>query len=119
MEPVRLSAKLDQITDHWHPRIVAAVNDHEVKLAKLKGEFDWHHHADADELFLVLDGRLVIRLRDREVTLDPGDLFVVPKGVDHQPVAEDEVAVLLVEPVGTRNTGNVQTARTVERPEHL
>ncbi len=119
MEPVRLSDKLAQIDDHWHPRIIASLNGQDVKLAKLRGEFVWHHHADADELFLVLDGDLLMRLRDGDVELHAGDLFVVPRGVEHQPVADGEVAVLLFEPSGTLNTGNVRTRQTVDRPERL
>jgi mannose-6-phosphate isomerase-like protein (cupin superfamily) len=113
MEKVNLADKLSQFTDCWRPRIVGELNGQHVKVAKLRGEFVWHHHADADELFLVLAGRLVIQLRDGEVTLQPGELFIVPRGVDHRPVADDDVHVLLFEPIGTLNTGNVVNERTV------
>jgi mannose-6-phosphate isomerase-like protein (cupin superfamily) len=112
VDPITLSDKLEQIRDHWHPHVVAEANGQQVKLAKVMGEFVWHRHDDADEFFLVLSGRLTIRFRDGAVTLEPGDAFVVPRGVDHQPVAADETHILLVEPVGTRNTGDVRDART-------
>lgn len=118
MEKVNLKEKLALITKHWHPGIVGRVNETEVKLAKLQGEFDWHHHADEDELFLVLEGRLLLRFRDRDVWLERGEMLVVPKGVEHKPVAPGEVHILLVEQAGTRNTGTVETERTVV-PEWL
>ncbi|MFB4422761.1 cupin domain-containing protein [Streptomyces sp. QL37] len=104
--PVVLADRLAQFSELWSPKIVAGVNDYEVKLAKVKGEFVWHTHEDTDELFLVVTGRLTIRLRDGDVTLDPGELFVVPRGVEHCPVAEEETAILLLEPAGTVNTGD-------------
>ncbi len=119
MDKVNLADKLARFTDLWNPRVVGELNGQEVKLAKLKGEFVWHHHANADELFLVLRGRLVIQLRDRTVTLDPGELFIVPRGVEHRPVADDEVHVLLFEPSGTLNTGNVIDARTAHDLERI
>jgi mannose-6-phosphate isomerase-like protein (cupin superfamily) len=105
-EPVDLAAKLEQIDGHWSPRIVARYNDNQVVVAKVLGEFVWHSHPDTDDLFLVLDGRLTIELRDRSVQLGPGQLFVVPRGVEHRPRADVETQVLLVEPVGTPNTGD-------------
>ena len=119
MEKVNLQAKLAQIHDHWNPRIVADVNDAQVKLTKVQGEFEWHHHEHEDELFLVLHGRLLMQFRDREVWLEPGELIVVPRGVEHRPVAPEEAHVMLVEPAGTLNTGNVRSARTRERLERL
>jgi mannose-6-phosphate isomerase-like protein (cupin superfamily) len=119
LEVVNLADKLARFTDHWSPRVVGELNGQQVKLAKLKGEFVWHHHEDADELFLVLKGRLVIQLRDGEVTLGPGEIFIVPSGIEHKPVAEDEVHVLLFEPSGTLNTGNVTDARTVQDCERI
>ncbi|MFJ4838162.1 cupin domain-containing protein [Streptomyces sp. NPDC088746] len=104
--PVVLADKLAQISELWSQKIVADVNDYEVKLAKVKGEFVWHTHEDTDELFLVVTGRLTIQLRDGDVTLGPGELFVVPRGVEHCPVAEEETAILLLEPAGTVNTGD-------------
>jgi mannose-6-phosphate isomerase-like protein (cupin superfamily) len=119
MEPITLSEKLEQIHDLWQPHVVADVNGQHVKLAKVQGEFVWHHHDDADEFFLVLSGRLTIRFRDGDVTLGPGEAFVVPRGVDHQPVATGETHILLFEPAGTRNTGNVREARTQDTPRYL
>lgn len=113
VDKVNLKEKLALITEHWHPGIVARVNDTEVKLAKIQGEFDWHQHAGEDELFLVLEGRLLLRFRDRDVWLDAGEMLVVPRGVEHKPVAPEEVHLLLVEPAGTLNTGTVETERTV------
>ena len=117
--PINLQEKLSQIDEFWSPRIVGELNGQHVKLAKLSGEFFWHHHADEDELFLVLDGRLRIRLPDDEVTLDPGECFIVPRGVEHLPIAEPEAHVLLFEPAGTLNTGNVRNERTIDAPKRL
>ena len=119
MDKVNLAEKLTRFTDHWSPRIIGELNGQHVKLVKLKGDFVWHHHDDADELFLVLDGRLVIQLRDREIALARGELFIVPRGVEHRPRADAEVHVLLFEPVGTLNTGNVRDERTVHDPETI
>lgn len=119
MDKVNLAEKLAAFTEHWSPRIVGELNGQHVKVVKLKGEFVWHHHADADELFLVLAGRLVIRLRDRDVMLGRGELFIVPKGVEHKPVADAEAHVLLFEPAGTLNTGNVTNERTVADPARI
>ena len=114
MDKIDLGAKLATFDEAWSPRIVAELNDSHVKLAKLKGEFVWHHHESEDELFLVLSGRLLMRFREREVWLEPGQLIVVPKGVEHCPVAPDEVHVMLIEPKTTLNTGNLRNERTVE-----
>lgn len=107
---VKLADKLSQFDDHWAPRTVAEFNGHDVMVVKVKGEFTWHHHDDTDDLFLVLSGRVTIRLRDGDVELGPGELFVVPAGVEHQPVATEEAALLLIEPSGTPNTGDDATA---------
>ena len=104
--PVNLADKLAQFSELWSQKKVAALNDYEVKLAKLKGEFVWHTHEDTDELFLVISGRLTIQLRDGDVVLEPGELFVVPRGVEHCPRADEETAILLFEPAGTVNTGD-------------
>ncbi|MFC5671979.1 cupin domain-containing protein [Streptomyces incanus] len=104
--PVNLARKLSQFDELWAQKKVADLNDYEVKLAKLKGEFVWHTHEDTDELFLVISGRLTIQLRDGDVTLEPGELFVVPRGVEHRPVADEETAILLLEPAGVLNTGD-------------
>jgi mannose-6-phosphate isomerase-like protein (cupin superfamily) len=119
MDKVNLAEKLSLFDDYWHPRIVAELNGQQVKLAKLKGEFEWHHHEREDELFLVIKGRLTIKLRDRDVLLEEGECVVVPRGVEHKPVAEEEAHLLLFEPATTLNTGNVRSERTVEDPEHL
>jgi mannose-6-phosphate isomerase-like protein (cupin superfamily) len=111
---VRLSEKLDLFQDLWSPKVVAAVNEFHVKLVKLEGEFVWHCHEAEDELFLVLRGRLRIQLREHEVALGPGELVVVPHGVEHRPVADDEVHVLLLEPKTTVNTGTAGGERTRE-----
>ena len=110
MSAINLAQKLATFSDHWSPKIVAQFNGHDVMVVKLKGEFNWHSHPETDDFFLVLEGRLTIQLRDRDVRLGPGELFVVPKGVEHRPVAEEEVHVLLIEPEGTPNTGDEATA---------
>jgi mannose-6-phosphate isomerase-like protein (cupin superfamily) len=119
MDKVNLLEKFDSFQEHWSPKIAAEVNDHAVKLVKLKGEFVWHHHADEDELFFVVRGRLTIRFRDRDVVLEPNELLVVPRGVEHKPVAEEETWILLVEPTATLNTGNVANERTVAELERI
>jgi mannose-6-phosphate isomerase-like protein (cupin superfamily) len=116
---VNLRDKLGRFTEHWSPRIVGELNGQHVKLVKVLGEFVWHHHEHEDELFLVLAGRLTIRFRDREVRLEPGEFVIVPRGVEHQPAAEEEAHVLVFEPAGTLNTGNLRNERTVERLERL
>jgi mannose-6-phosphate isomerase-like protein (cupin superfamily) len=119
LAPINLRAKLSRFQDHWSPKIIADLNDAHVKLAKVQGEFVWHQHAEEDELFLVLQGRLVIQLRDGEVVLGPGEMVVIPKGVEHRPVAEEEVHLLLVEPKVIRHTGDVVEARTVVEWERI
>lgn len=109
-DKINLAEKLTLFSDHWGPRTVAQFNGHDIMVVKVQGEFVWHSHADTDDFFLVLKGRLVIRLRDREVELGPGELFVVPRGVEHQPYAAEEVHLLLIEPTGTPNTGSAETA---------
>ena len=116
---INLAEKLSRFSEHWSPKIVGELNGQHVKLAKLLGEFDWHHHENEDELFMVVKGHLTIRLRDRSIELDEGELFIVPRGVEHQPYAAEEVHVLLFEPVSTLNTGNVRTEKTVETLERL
>ncbi len=107
---VNLSEKLRSFAEHWQPRTVGQFNGHDLMVVKVKGEFVWHKHDDTDDFFLVLKGRLTIRMRDGNVTLGPGELFVVPRGVEHCPVAEEEAHILLIEPTGTPNTGNAATA---------
>ncbi len=113
METINLADKFSLFQDYWSPKIVGELNDSHVKLVKLKGEFVWHHHDNEDELFLVVKGRLLIKLRDRDIWLDEGEFTIIPRGIEHLPVAEEEVHVLLLEPKSTLNTGNVQNERTV------
>ena len=110
MNTVNLAEKLATFTEHWQPRTVGQFNGNDLMVVKVKGQFVWHKHDDTDDFFLVLKGRLVIRLRDRTVTLYPGELFVVPRGVEHCPMAEEETHMLLIEPTGTPNTGDATTA---------
>lgn len=119
LTPVNLEEKLSLIREHWSPRVVGELNGQHVKLAKLLGEFVWHRHDREDELFLVLKGELELHLRDGMVTLREGEFFVVPQGVEHKPVAREEVHLLLLEPTSTLNTGNVRSERTVETPEWI
>jgi mannose-6-phosphate isomerase-like protein (cupin superfamily) len=119
MKKVNLTEKLDLFADHWKPRVVGELNGQHVKLVKLKGEFVWHRHEDADELFLVLKGRLRIEMRDSAVSLAEGEFLIVPRGVLHRSVAEEEAHALLFEPAGTINTGNVREERTQDRPEAI
>lgn len=115
-EKVVIAEKLARINEHWSPRIVGELNGQHVKLAKFQGEFIWHSHDDEDELFLVIEGAFDMHFRDRVVTLTAGEMLIVPRGVEHRPVAEHEVAVLLFEPAGTLNTGNAGGERTVVDP---
>jgi mannose-6-phosphate isomerase-like protein (cupin superfamily) len=120
LEKVDLAEKLAAFDETWSPKIVAELNDAYVKVVKLDGEFVWHHHDDEDELFLVVTGRLRMQLRDGDVVLDPGELLVVPRGVEHCPLAETkDTHVVLIEPRTTLNTGNVRNERTVDEPERL
>lgn len=119
MDVVNLAGNLASFSDHWHPRIVGELNGQHVRLAKLLGEFVWHHHEEEDELFLVVKGTLRMRLRDRELVVREGEFLIVPRGVEHQPVADEEVHVLLFEPAGTLNTGNVRDERTREHLERV
>ena len=110
MQPINLVACLRQFSEHWSPRIIASLNDQEVKLAKFQGAFDWHAHENEDELFLVLQGEFTMEFRDRSVILREGEMIVVPRGVEHRPVAEQECHVLLFEPAGIINTGNARNS---------
>ncbi len=119
IEKVNLAEKLQRFDDYWSPKIVGEINDSHVKLAKLKGEFVWHHHEAEDEMFLVVKGRLTIKLRDRDIHLDEGEFVVIPRGVEHLPVADEEAHVLLLEPKTTLNTGNLVNERTVAELERI
>lgn len=107
---INLAEKLSAFSEHWQPRTIGEFNGHDVMVVKVKGQFVWHKHDDTDDFFLVLKGRITIQLRDGNVTLGPGEVFVVPKGVEHCPVADEEAHILLIEPSGTPNTGNAQSA---------
>jgi mannose-6-phosphate isomerase-like protein (cupin superfamily) len=106
-DPIRIADRLAAVTEHWRPRVIAELNGQAVKLGKIQGEFIWHRHEAEDELFLVVSGRLRIEFRDGVRELEPGDILVVPRGVEHRPVALEETAILLFEPLGVRNTGDV------------
>jgi mannose-6-phosphate isomerase-like protein (cupin superfamily) len=119
MEKVNLTQKLSRFQEHWAPKIVGELNGQYVKLVKFKGPFDWHHHEKEDELFLVVKGGFRMELNDRNVDLEEGEFLIVPRGVEHRPVAEEEAHVLLFEPATTLNTGNVQTEKTKKKLERL
>ena len=119
MNKINLAQKFDLISAYWTPGIVAELNGQHVKLGKIKGEFDWHLHENEDELFLVVKGSFDLEFRDRIVTLSEGELMVVPKGVEHRPVAKEEAHILLFEPASTLNTGNVTTTKTIQDLKHL
>jgi mannose-6-phosphate isomerase-like protein (cupin superfamily) len=114
MEKVNLKEKFDSFDERWSPKIVGELNDSYVKAVKLQGEFVWHHHENEDELFLVVKGSLLIKLRDGEINLEEGEFVIIPRGVEHLPIAAEEAHVLLLEPKTTLNTGNVRNERTVE-----
>lgn len=117
--PVNLAESLEDIHEYWDPHIVGELNGQHVKLAKIHGDFVWHHHQNEDELFLVLKGVLRLEFRDKEVVLGPGELYIVPRGVEHRPVAEEEVHIMMFEPASTLNTGNVTNDFTVTRPKRI
>ena len=119
MDKVNLAATFARFADAWNPRVIGDINEMQVKVVKLSGEFVWHHHEVEDELFLVIKGRLVMRFRDREVTVESGEFLIVPHGVEHQPYAPEECHVVLLEPKTTLNTGTVTNERTVAHPERL
>ena len=119
MDKVNLVQKFSLFQDYWSPKIVGELNDSYVKLVKLKGEFVWHHHETEDELFLVVKGNLLIKLRDRDIFLEEGEFVVIPKGVEHLPIADEEAYVLLLEPRTTLNTGNIGNERTVADLERI
>ncbi|HYB00999.1 MAG TPA: cupin domain-containing protein [Ktedonobacteraceae bacterium] len=119
MQKVNLAQKLSQFKDYWSPKVVGEINDSYVKLVKFKGEFVWHQHETEDELFLVVKGRLLIKLRDQDIFLEEGEFVIIPRGVEHLPIAEEEAHVLLLEPKTTLNTGNVENERTVVDLERI
>jgi mannose-6-phosphate isomerase-like protein (cupin superfamily) len=119
MEKVNLADKFGQFNDYWNPKIVGELNDSYIKLAKLKGEFIWHRHDAEDELFLVVKGELLLKFREGQIRLGEGDFVIVPKGVEHLPIAETEAHIILIEPKSTLNTGNVVNDKTVSAPDRI
>lgn len=119
MDKVNLAEKFSRISDYWTPRIAAELHGLAVKLVKVKGEFEWHHHDNEDELFLVASGRLQMQFRDGDVWLEEGEFLLVPHGVEHRPVAPEETHLILIEPTGTLNTGTTVTERSVLEPERI
>jgi len=119
METINLKDKFSLFTDHWSPKLLGEVNDCAVKAVKLKGEFVWHHHDHEDELFLVVKGTLCMKFRDREAVVREGEFIIVPHGVEHLPIADEETHILLIEPKSTLNTGNIHNERTVAQLERI
>tara|TARA_A200000113_G_scaffold190148_1_gene178395 strand:- start:52 stop:411 length:360 start_codon:yes stop_codon:yes gene_type:complete len=119
MKKINISQKLAQFKDHWNPRIIGELNKQHVKIAKLKGEFIWHKHDEEDEMFLVLNGTLKIAFRDRTETIQENEIIIVPKGVEHKPIADEEVSIMLFEPATTINTGSLENERTRKNLESL
>ncbi len=119
MDKVNVAKKFEQIGDYWKPHIVAELNGQYVKIVKMKGAFLWHHHEIEDELFFVMKGRFRMEFRDKQVWVEEGDFIIVPRGVEHRPVAEEETQILLFEPVSTLNTGNIRNTRTVAEPKRI
>ena len=119
MKVVNVNQKFDLFSDHWSPRIIGQLNGQDVKIAKIKGEFIWHNHKDEDELFYIIKGSLKIDFEDGMRTLNEGDMLIIPKGVEHKPIAEEEVWVMLFEPQGTKHTGDIQHELTVDSYEKI
>ena len=116
---INIREKLSKFSTYWDPKVVGEINGQEVKVVKLKGEFVWHDHKDADELFLVVKGRLIVHFRDKDVHADEGEIVIIPRGVEHKPEAPEEVHIVLIDPKGTVNTGNVESKHTVKEPEQI
>jgi mannose-6-phosphate isomerase-like protein (cupin superfamily) len=119
MNVINVNEKFGLFNEHWSPKVIGELNGQEVKIAKVKGEFVWHNHRDEDELFFIIKGQLKIEFRDQTVELNPGEMLIVPKGVEHRPVAEEEVWIMLFEPASTKHTGEVKHALTVEKYEKI
>ena len=119
MEVLNLKEKFNLFNDHWSPKIIGELNGQEIKIAKVKGEFVWHNHKDEDELFFIIKGKLKIEFRDKTVELNEGEMLIIPKGVEHKPIAEDEVSLMLFEPANTKHTGDVKHQLTVEKYERI
>jgi len=118
-KPVNFKEKFAQFSQHWSPKIVGQMNDYHLKVVKVKGEFVWHQHTDTDEVFIVIDGRMTIHLRDGEVDISTGEMFIVPKGIEHKPSAQNECSILLIEPAGTVNTGDAGGHLTAAHEEWI
>ncbi len=119
VDKVNLAQKFALFDEQWSPKVIGELNGQQVKIAKIQGEFIWHHHEAEDELFLVIKGKLTIKLPDKDVHLQEGEFLIVPRGVEHKPVAEEKAHILMIEPAGTLNTGNVQSERTVQEVERI
>jgi len=119
MEVVNLSEKFNLINEHWSPRLIGELNNQAVKIAKLKGEFIWHHHENEDEMFFVIEGSMIIKLKDKDIVLNKNEFFIIPKGIEHKPVARDEVLVMMFEPMSTINTGNIESDITIKDIEKI
>lgn len=119
MEKVNLNEKFNLFNDHWSPKIIGELNGQEVKLAKVKGEFVWHDHANEDELFFIVKGILKLEFRDKTIELHPGEMLIVPRGVEHKPIAEEEVWLMLFEPASTKHTGDVEHELTVDKLDKI
>jgi mannose-6-phosphate isomerase-like protein (cupin superfamily) len=119
MEKINIEQKLSLIKEHWSPKIIGEVNDVYIKLVKFQGEFVWHQHEEEDELFYVLKGLMVMKLRSGDIPVEEGECIIIPRGLEHMPVAEEEVFLMLIEPKATLNTGNIRSERTVIKPEHI
>ena len=119
IDVVNLTEKFDLIQNHWDPKIIAQVNDYQLKIARIQGEFVWHSHQETDEMFLVIEGEMVIHLRDRNLILAAGELCVIPQGVEHKPAAVEECQILMIEPAGTRNTGDAGGDRTIQEVDWI
>ncbi len=119
MKAVNLKEKFDKIHEHWSPRLLGELNSQAVKIAKLKGEFIWHHHENEDEMFFVIDGSMTIKLADQDIDLKQNEFFIIPRGVEHKPVAKDEVLVMMFEPMDTVNTGNVESNITIKNVQKI
>ncbi len=119
VEAVNIAKKLSVFKTYWDPKLVGEINGQEVKVVKLKGEFVWHDHKDADELFLVVKGHLIVHFRDKDIHADEGEIIIVPKGVEHKPEAPEEVHIILIDPKGTVNTGDVKSKHTVKKPKKI
>jgi mannose-6-phosphate isomerase-like protein (cupin superfamily) len=119
MQTINLKSKFSLFSELWSPRVLGEVNDCQVKATKLKGEFVWHHHDNEDEMFLVVKGTLRMKFRDREAVIREGEFIIVPRGVEHLPIADEEVHLILIEPKSTLNTGNITNERTVAQLEHI